>query len=51
MMQVKLTWIDEGEWELDLDGMTKLTMDPGGMKDLRDLLNKAIEVIEKEDGI
>lgn len=46
MMKIELKWVDEGEWELDFDGQVTLTMDPGGLKELRDLLNKAIEVEE-----
>lgn len=43
MMKVTLTRVDEGEWELDFDSKALLTMDPGGLVELRDLLNKAIE--------
>lgn len=47
-MQVTLTPTDEGEWELDFDSVAILSLSLSGMKEIRDLLNRAIE---KEDGI
>lgn len=47
MMQLTLTKVDEGEWELDLDGVVTLSMDLEGMKEMCDLLNRAVDTEEK----
>ena len=43
MMQLTLTKADDGDWELDLDGQVTFSTDLKGLKELRDLLDKAIE--------
>lgn len=42
-MQIKMELVSEGKWLLTIGPQVKITLDESGIKEIRDIMNRAIE--------